>query len=325
MGNEPRIIAGSCRSGTTWILDVLAETNDLRPVFEPLHPKAVPEAEQYASRYLAAGADEPGLKSFFDRIFAGAYHSIWTDYRVRPNRLLPDWKSFLSKGRAYVLFLEWQAATKRYAKYRKKVKSSLVLVKMIRANLMLGWLRENYDARIVFVVRHPGAVVESKMRIGGISWDPIPVLDFYRTAGVLGEYASRFRDLLSEDLSQAEAHTLIWCIENLLPLEQSREQNFHLAFYEKLQRLDGEREWMRIIKVLGLEDSPYGSAIVDRPSQQAASESSKQRRGGGNSWHDRIGSTDLEAIDRVLRVVGVSAYSAYDPMPVTEETNSAIK
>jgi len=33
-----KLIAGSGRSGTTWVLDALADANDLRPVFEPLHP-----------------------------------------------------------------------------------------------------------------------------------------------------------------------------------------------------------------------------------------------------------------------------------------------
>jgi hypothetical protein len=46
-----RIIAGSGRSGTTWVLDALAEANALRPVFEPLHPLAIPQARPFAYRY----------------------------------------------------------------------------------------------------------------------------------------------------------------------------------------------------------------------------------------------------------------------------------
>jgi hypothetical protein len=35
---RPRVVAGYGRSGTTWVQDVLAISNELRPVFEPLHP-----------------------------------------------------------------------------------------------------------------------------------------------------------------------------------------------------------------------------------------------------------------------------------------------
>ena len=36
--NDLLIIAGSGRSGTTWVLDAVAEANQLRTKFEPLGP-----------------------------------------------------------------------------------------------------------------------------------------------------------------------------------------------------------------------------------------------------------------------------------------------
>jgi len=169
MMGRPRIIAGSGRSGTTWILDALAEVNGLRPVFEPLHPKSVQGAEPYAYHYFSPQTEAADLEVFLNQFFTGTYHSIWTDFRIRPIRLMPRWRNFTSLGRMYALFSEWRGAVRRFVHYRGMLGNSPILVKMIRANLMLGWLREKFDARIVFVVRHPGAVVESKVRLGGIA------------------------------------------------------------------------------------------------------------------------------------------------------------
>ena len=324
MGNNPRIIAGSGRSGTTWIQDVLAEVNQLRTVFEPLHPQAVTKALPFANRYIATGDEAAGLEDLLNQVFFGEFHSIWTDYRIRPRLLKPTLQRFSSPGNAYALFTEWRVAIERFIRFRQKINLPSVIVKVIRANLMLGWLREKYDARIVFVTRHPGAVVESKLRIGGTTWDPAPVLDHYRTPGVLGEHENRYAALLAEDLGPAESHTLIWCIENQLPMEQAKEQGYLLVFYENLAK-HGEREWKRIIDALGLKVSPYGSQIVERPSQQSAPKRSKQKRGGGKLWHDRIATTELDAIDSILRATGVEAYSAYDPLPLSKKIVEELK
>ena len=52
MKNSPIIIAGSGRGGTTWILDSIAEANNLRTIFEPLNTVFVPAAKPFAYRYV---------------------------------------------------------------------------------------------------------------------------------------------------------------------------------------------------------------------------------------------------------------------------------
>jgi len=314
MSEKPRIIAGSGRSGTTWIQDVLAEVNGLRTIFEPLHPQAVSEAEPYAWRYIPPGTDMADLEMFLNRVISGSLHTIWTDYRIRPSRLMPRWRRFSSPGRVYELYSEWRGATRRYFKYRSRFGISPVLIKIIRGNLMLGWLRAKYDARIVFVARHPGAVIESKMRLGGISWDPETMIKYYRTAGILGDCLGRYRELLEEDLSPVEAHTLIWCIENQLPLEQAGKQGYLSVFYEDLVR-DGEKEWLRITNALNLTSSPWGSAVVDQPSQQSTPARARRKLGADSNWYDRMSEKELEAIQQVLNAVEMNVYTAFDPLP----------
>ena len=77
MNNSPIIIAGSGRSGTTWVLDAIAGSNRLRTVFEPLHPAGVPEAKAFANKHVRDDADEPDLKLFMDKVFSGKLKGIW--------------------------------------------------------------------------------------------------------------------------------------------------------------------------------------------------------------------------------------------------------
>ena len=78
---SPLIIAGSGRSGTTWVLDAIAYANGLRTVFEPLHPQGVRKARGFAYRYVEDTASEPELAAFLTHIFTGQLRCLWTKYR----------------------------------------------------------------------------------------------------------------------------------------------------------------------------------------------------------------------------------------------------
>jgi len=88
--NAPIIIAGSGRSGTTWVLDAIARANNLRTIFEPLNPVGHPSAKHLANRYVRDDTDFPELKRFMDKVFSGNLKSLWANYRIRPDRLRPN-------------------------------------------------------------------------------------------------------------------------------------------------------------------------------------------------------------------------------------------
>ena len=87
--NTARVVAGFGRSGTTWIQDVLAASNELRAVFEPLHPDLIRGANQFAHAYRKSDDRDDDLQVFLDTYFSGDFHSLWADYRVRLDRLGP--------------------------------------------------------------------------------------------------------------------------------------------------------------------------------------------------------------------------------------------
>ncbi len=316
--DAPMVIAGSGRSGTTWVLDVLATSFNLRPIFEPLNPYAVKEAEAYAGRYVPRGADIPGMDAFFEKIFAGDLYTSWTDLRFHPSSLLPE-RGNLADMDTYKLMLHrWAHALKQYRTYGPCRAREQIIVKFIRANLLLGWLSARFDAKILFLCRHPGAVAESKLRLGGDSWDPETMLGTYRRDNRIGDLrGGRYRDLLERNLTPTQALTLHWCIENQTPLEEATENGYLVVHYEDLVD-NGDPIWDRIASYFGLTIERWDHKLLCRPSQQASDawrSSAQSVMRSHQDWMNRISPTCLQEIDGILKETGEIHYSAEDPLP----------
>jgi hypothetical protein len=181
---------------------------------------------------------------------------------------------------------------------------------------MLDWLHRNFNPRILFLMRHPGAVVESRLRLAGKVWDPYQVLDRYRRGlPAWGEYATRYKGVLSRDLSPAQALTTIWCIENQLPFEQAHQNGYVVVCYETLLGNPGP-EWKRITQELGLTNVP-GLDMVEKPSQQSSSQWKGQTYGetSYNRWIERISKRALCEMEEILKELDVAVYEAHSTHP----------
>lgn len=327
--SRPLVIAGSGRSGTTWVLDVLAAAANLRTVFEPLHPVIGDVAREFANRYVEPDAQEPRLSDFMSRVLAGEFRSLWSDYRVLPDRLLPSARTLLSPRQAMVLFRRYRGLWANIRQYRNKQPAGIA-VKFIRANLMLEWLSRNYDVTILFVVRHPCAAIESKLRLdataqkvglpqgkGGADWDPYPLLNRYMSDSGLGRcFLDAYRSRIDRHaLSPIQAHALIWCIENAPVLHRMSDIGGHLVHYEHLVT-GGGAAWLRLFNELGFDGSLTESSL-NRPSQQASQDfcASDSQQAKIRKWAGRLSDADKHAIDELLGIFDIDAYSAFDVMP----------
>ena len=111
------------------------------------------------------------------------------------------------------------------------------LIKCIRANLMLPWIARRLDSRIVLIVRHPGAVVESELRSG---WNASFALERFRADDRLHEITGdRYRSLLDRTLEPVEALTLRWIIENQWVMESAAAHGIAVVHYEHLRSSAG--------------------------------------------------------------------------------------
>jgi len=310
-----RIITGYGRSGTTWILDALAKANRLRAVFEPLHPLHIGGANDHARRYISAADDDPELYQFLNHFFSEDYRSLWADYRTVKHHLFPQRRDLRSWRRCRNLVRRYRTLKDSYLRFNRQRKHPQRIVKLIRANMMLPWLQAKFNARIVFVIRHPAAVIMSQMRAPK-SWDPFEYIDRYRTdTNLLDVLDHQTRQLLSGRVDDVEAYALCWCIENMIALEQAARSGIPVIYYELLVER-GMPEWQRIVSALKLEQTPDEQLIL-QPSQQTWGQKATDSKLllEHASWMREIGSSMSSRIQRVLDTTSMKVYDLDHPLP----------
>lgn len=310
---EIRFIAGSGRSGTTWILDALASANKLRPVFEPLHPYISDVGNRYAHRAVSADEEHPDLKAFLCGVGMGHGPRLWTQFRHQRRWLLPPAEDFWSKKDAGRTKRHWAKFLREMPRMTASGFRREPLIKCIRANLMLPWIARNLPGRVVLIVRHPGAVVESELRG---RWNARYALDRFRNDGRLHEMTQeRYRPLLERTLTHVESLTLRWVIENQWVMEDARSLGIPVVHYEAL-RSTSEAAWPSVCAALGVANMPDRDMLT-RPSQQSGSGRAIVPLGQSDRprWMRGLSAADADAIQGVLDLVSFREYSMADPNP----------
>lgn len=192
---------------------------------------------------------------------------------------------------------------------------------------MLDWLTSNFNARVIFLVRHPGAVAASKIAAaktkGGSVWDfngpnEQRILSLYKHDEQLRkDYLDKYYEIFLEELSPVAGYTLIWCIENILPIYNLQKKKRCVFFYEDIVR-NPKKEFDRMVKILGIKRNPGKSRIL-MPSQQASQELRNSSFGENKltRWMKSFNQQELGEIDRILKFFNVTIYKAYEPLPVS--------
>ena len=194
-GRAKKILISSMgRSGSTWMSNLINYKSDYKEVFEPFFPARVREAELFGYyKYLDVSNHEHHLEQVAKLIINGKLDNTWVNSGNRDG---------YGNG---------------------------VLIKSIRSNLMLTWLKRNFpDLKIVFLIRDPLEVARSWIRLG---WGKIPYQNTTDLDVILGQETflanfpemSTWRDKL-KDMSNFELIVLEWCILNYVPLKQQSKQ-----------------------------------------------------------------------------------------------------
>jgi len=195
------LIAGSGRSGTTWLGDVVAAATRSRQIFEPfVHNQnrelTVPRRERnrdiqdFQDRSLYIPFDKqtsPEHDSDLLRILQGRIRNPWCDRPIQ------------------------------YGIYNSRV------IKAIRGNMVVGYIARRWpQVKCILLLRDMNSVVNSQLRYiaDGTwqSWDPAFVLS---QPVLLNRHLQPFEDLLHSVRGDAEKLALKWCIENYVALRET--------------------------------------------------------------------------------------------------------
>lgn len=259
------VVAGAGRSGTTWAVDLLRSELPLREMFEPFHPFLVPEYGGYQYfQYMRPDRDDPRLEAFCRRLLQGEIRNAWIDRRVWSLR--PEWRA----------------------------------VKTIRGLLLLRWLRVRFpEVPMVLVVRHPCAVVASRLRL---EWaTDTDIEPFLAQPELLEDHLAPHLDLIRSAQTPEEKHAIVWSISNLVPIRQFPPGELELVFYERLVASPSEE----VPHLFGAVGQPFGERVfrhLRTPSGTVGSFSAVVRgRDPLTAWHEYLGE---ERADRVRRMVG---------------------
>lgn len=290
----PIIVAGSGRSGTTWIGNTLAAAAGAFSIFEPLAPWGVaPASTQHRvvgvpGTYLPRYGDFPEWEQLWTDIFNGAASNAWTrqDWRYVPEPL-SRWKTA-------------EKAAYRLVGFRHPIQVRLArrpLVKAIYSNLMLPWLARVHTFRTVYIVRHPCAVVASRLRL---RW-PNNLDGVFDQPHLIQDYLEPYRDVLHDATGPVERMAVLWCVENLIPL-RNWDPSWILACYEYLTDTPVE-EFDRLVSAL---DLPYPKAARRAASRIAST--AGPSAGKLTPWHAELSEDDGDRVLQICEQFGLDFY-----------------
>ncbi|WP_273844373.1 sulfotransferase [Rubrobacter calidifluminis] len=217
-GEEDSVfLAGSGRSGTTWLAEALCARGGCRLVFEPFFPGRVGIVHHFSSRqYLRPGDIRPEYLEPARAIVTGGVRDRWID-RFH--------KSFVARRR---------------------------VIKDIRANLLLGWLHHNFpEMPLILVIRHPCAVAASRLSLG---WRA-NLEEVLSQQELLEDFLWPFEREIRRAGTPFERHVFLWCVDNYVPLVQFGPDELQVVFYEELLS-DPENALARLFRALGEERPP---------------------------------------------------------------------
>jgi len=274
------LLAGSGRSGTTWMSQIINHGNPYRDIFEPFHPRHVGQVRGWpAMRYVPVESDDDALAQLIAGQLAGRIRSRWTDA------------------------------------YNRKHIASRRLIKAIRTNLMLGFIRRRFsEVKLLFAMRHPCAVVHSRVKLG---WDT-HLDQLLAQPALMRDHLDPHHEAIERIEHSGETwhkHLAMWCIENLVPMRELRTGDAHLLRYEDLCR-DFDREVSALFAFLG---RAVPGDIHDTARQRSAHfrRDSAILRGGDliSDWQRHVETRHIDMMLDTLAAFGLGHLYDESPTP----------
>ena len=149
--NNPILVTGSHRSGTTWVGKMLSADVDTAYVSEPLnvlHRRGIFRTPvKYWYTYINQENENEYLPAFHE-LFDFQYH-LWLEIKS-----LRSIKDFLRMGRDFRIFYDGNTHGQR------------ALIKDPFALFSSAWFAEKLNCQIVITVRHPAGFASSLKRLG---------------------------------------------------------------------------------------------------------------------------------------------------------------
>lgn len=278
------LLAGGGRSGTTWLANVINYDNSYRFMFEPFYNLRVAEWRGFLDQqYLPPDNNDDTYLRAAEKILSGQIRNRWVD------------------------------------SHNRKLKVTKRLVKDIRVNLLLGWIKSHFpEIPIILMMRHPCGVAHSRNLT---RWPADLDRLFLSQPKLVDDFLAPHRRDIENAKSDFERQIFLWCIQNYVPLLQFNPGEILVTTYEDCV-VNPQAEIPRIFEFL---QQPFHSdvfAALKKPSSQArynwrTGKASAVIVGESivDSWTRSIRRSDVERAVEILHLFGLDAIYGTDPMP----------
>lgn len=270
-------LAGTGRSGTTWVSNIVNYKNEYRYIFEPFHSYKLNICKEFEYRqYLRPENQKKKYIKPAKIILSGKIRNGWTDSQN---------KKFICKKR---------------------------LIKDIRANHLLKWIQVNFPGiPIILLLRHPCAVAASKLKL---KWDTY-LEKFLRQEDLVEDFLKPFKKEIKKTHTVFEKHIFLWCIENYVPLKQFQKNEIHLAFYENFCE-DPESEIKRLFLFLNKKFDKKVLIDLKKPSLMTRKDSAVVIKDNLiNGWRKYISSKQMQKAVEILSIFGLDSIYSQNSLP----------
>jgi hypothetical protein len=270
-------LAGSARSGTTWLQELLDGQDRFRIVFEPFHETLGPPWLRDIPVYIRPDVESPSYADDVEKVLQGRVHDAWID------------------------------------QHNHRLVARRRLVKEIHSNLRLRWLRDQFPFfPIVYLLRHPCAVTASRTRL---SWRPSPEARYFANPELLEDHLEPFRSAVAAYRSDSERRVIQWCVENYVPLVQfAGRRDVVVVFYERLVA-DLEGELRCLGSKLGLRGSRISPERASRPSVTTYRAEGFETAAAIDDWRRTLPPAEIQRALEIVSIFGLDALYGADPMP----------
>jgi hypothetical protein len=284
------VVAGSPRSGTTWLLELLRTLPGYKALNEPLMYEEARNEHGFSWRtYLEPGEEADAQRDYLETILTGQLG------------ISPAW------------YFEAQSRPAQLVEHATRVQ---LVVKFCRLNRMLHWFCRQFDVRgPVFIVRHPCAVVASMLRHEAWEEDDFRGGDRATHALHGGTLPDPLRDVFGPILNrvetQVEVLATMWCLDHYVPLVHHAEETYPwvLVPYERMVTR-GREELRRTTEALDVEMTPEIQERLNEPSQSVKDQLHRDAEQQLSKWRRRLSERQVDKILQIVNEVGLDqAYS----------------
>lgn len=284
LSQAPVVVVGSPRSGTSWLMRLIAKQPGYCTIFEPLHARWWPGARDAGFGNRPWRGDD--RKQFYlRRVFEGEV--------ARQSIRRPRWSRAVGAHPGHLI----RGAMKRLLAVR-------LVVKFVRACRLLPWMIEKFpDCRYVYVIRNPYAVVSSQLSRGASGYldDRIRPFDYLNEAKQLASGVGSLCDCIRADASAVLDKDVVWEVTSL-------EGGLALSWYADnfvAQRASAQSDAILTVQYEDLLTDTEAQLAriqthIESGTLSASERSSKNPDRQRNKWRDQLSDPQIASIREVL-------------------------